>query len=120
LLRSRSTKVRIEYPSDQKSRFAAEASDGEPEDFSMALGPSDQLFFDFVSKHDLVPWLLALSALGLLAAAKRVLSCLMSGALALLHAFPRLSRAWYDCRRKHAENRRRFEEAKKDGNQPSY
>ena len=82
----------------------------------MAPGPSDQLFFEFVSKHNLVPWLLALSALGLIAAAKNAVDCLMSMALAFLRGLPRLSRAWYECRRKHAENRRRFEEAKKEWN----
>jgi hypothetical protein len=86
----------------------------------MAPGPSDQLFFEFVSKHNLVPWLLVLCALGLIAAAKNVADWLMSAALGSLRAFPRLSRAWYECRRKNAENRRRFEEAEKQGNRASY
>jgi hypothetical protein len=65
---------------------------------------------EFVDKHYL---LVASSAVGLVVATRKVGSCLVGATLAGLRRFPKLHRAFYECRAECAENRRRFQQATK-------
>jgi hypothetical protein len=73
----------------------------------------DQPILDFVARHQYL--LLASSVVGLGAAAKKVGSCAQKLAIAALRSFHELHGAYYDCRIKCAENRRRFKQATGSG-----
>ena len=72
----------------------------------MPFSPPDPPFAEFLGKH--YQLVLLSSAVGLIAAIRKASLLLLRIIFEGLEAFPRLHRAFYDCRIKCAENRRRF------------
>jgi hypothetical protein len=71
---------------------------------------TDPRIMEFMDKHYV--WVVSSSVIGVFAAIIRASSYAARVLLAGLRRFPRLHRAFYDCRAKCAENKRRFEATK--------
>jgi hypothetical protein len=71
---------------------------------------TDPRIMEFMDKHYV--WVVSSSVIGVFAAISRASSYGARVLLAGLRRFPRLHRAFYDCRAKCAENKRRFEATK--------